>query len=312
MDGAALECADTAREVLFLQLLQDAAQTDHFLRALNRKGTISLPSVKLVVAQQKDKARFQTTFLNWIIHQCQPFVTYRALDHIVSEPCLFEAARANVSESVSNCTSALTACTVLQSTVNGTATSGAPNLPPKLKKRMTVNSIPTPVGLTFSGNIASTPNSADRMCMTLPKASSSVNKSAFFSVHMDTATISPSSTSESVLRMSAIFTALIINQHIIFSDAIPLLAKLCSLSLPGPDEKMQIVVTVAENEKFPTLLLSSELYHLFTIETMKKLLPLLTLLGDRVTSGFAESPVISRYKKFRQNRGIRYKAIIYF
>ena len=137
--------------------------------------------------------------------------------------------------------------------------------------------------------------------MSFSKASVSEKKDTFYSVHVGATVISPSSATEPVIRMSAIFTALIYNQQILFSDVMPLLAKLCSLSLPGPNEKKQIIVSVTDNEKFPTLLLSSDLFHLFVIQTVEKFLPVLKLLGDKVTTGFAESPLLSRCSTYTSN-----------
>ena len=355
MDDTVFDSGESAIEVLILQLLQNAADTNHLLLALNRKEAISLPSVKLIVAHQREKASFPTSFLNWITHQCQPFFAY-TLDLNDSEDSQIgiDAAPSDNNDLVSNGSAASTACPVIQSAVNSTA-----KLPSKPKKRMTLNSVPSAFGSALSGNIASTPNSADMIgigtgkesktslwadrensmstnieqpvqlkpklafldtpeksgnfeanrgtgakdpnsngfvqAMSFSKASVSEKRNALYSVHVDTAVISPSSATEPVIRMSAIFTALIYNQQILFSDVMPLLAKLCSLSLPGPNEKKQIFVTVADNEKFPTLLLSSDLFHSFVIETMEKFLPVLKLLGDKVTSGFAESPLLSRY-----------------
>jgi hypothetical protein len=96
-------------------------------------------------------------------------------------------------------------------------------------------------------------------------------------------------------RMSALFISLIVNQYISFSDSIPLIAKLCSLSLPGPKEGLQIVVTVADSNSFPTLLHRSELFHLFIVRTIKGLVPILNILGERIALSFADSSILRRY-----------------
>jgi hypothetical protein len=100
---------------------------------------------------------------------------------------------------------------------------------------------------------------------------------------------------QTIERMSALFMSLIVNQYISFSDSIPLIAKLCSLSLPGPKEGFQLAVTVADSNSFPTLLHSSELFHLFIVRTIKGLVPILNILGERIALSFAESSILRRY-----------------
>ena len=338
----------------FLQLLQSAADTNHLLQALDRNEAISLPTVKICGAHQREKASVSTSFLNWIAYQCQPFFAYRPLDLNNTEDSQLPNNTATPDNSglASNGSVALTACPVMQSPVNKTAS----KLPNKPKKRMTLNSVPTAIGSILCGNIASTPNSADMIGigkenktsnssrdleqpvqsksklnfddnpekigdtetkreivskdlnsnsfvqgMSFSKASVSEKRDTYYSVHVGATVISPSSATEPVIRMSAILTALIYSQQITFSDVMPLLAKLCSLSLPGPNEKKQIIVSVADNEKFPTLLLSSDLFHLFVIQTVEKFLPVLKLLGEKVTTGFAESPLLSRCSTYGSN-----------
>jgi hypothetical protein len=129
---------------------------------------------------------------------------------------------------------------------------------------------------------------------TLSKASDVRKKVAPYSVQLVPSRVTAPSSNQAVARMSAVLTSLIINQHVTFGDAVLLLAKLCSLSLPGPADGVQVVVTADDGSRFPTLLTSSDLFHLFAVNAVQCLLPVLKILGDPVALGFAESPVLQR------------------
>lgn len=128
----------------------------------------------------------------------------------------------------------------------------------------------------------------------LSKASDVRKKVAPYSVQLVPSRATAPSSNQVVARMSAVLTSLIINQHVTFGDAVLLLAKLCSLSLPGPADGVQVVVTADDGSRFPTLLTTSDLFHFFTVNTIQCLLPIIKILGDPVALGFAESPVLQR------------------
>jgi hypothetical protein len=154
-----------------------------------------------------------------------------------------------------------------------------------------------------SMEIMTTPNSPNSVEIPLKgevsiqKIPDTMKRSARYSVELI-----PSSTCDDSLirrqtieRMSGLFMSLIVNQYISFSDSIPLIAKLCSLSLPGPKEGLQVAVVVTDSGSFPTLLHSSELFHLFIVRLIKGLVPILNILGERIALSFAESSILRRY-----------------
>ena len=397
------DLAEDAKETSIIHLLLDETRTSQLLQVLDRKVNASTLPANSLISQFIDSASFPTFFLNWIVHQIQPFVAYRVRDE--SDTNLFEIStsdsqlqRAHRAGSFSTNHTAPSTDAILPSET----VSKALKAPSKPKKRMTTNPVSLSVGATLSGNIASATNSTEILVggsgagsdnstepsnksISAQKVSSNANigkkhKSELFpqgfqdakmrigasdaestqfcaaqspnvissnvtyntsSVassnsslkgkyeHLDTAlsaagsyglkqgsalskasdvrkkivpysvqlvpsrVTSPSS-NHAVSRMSTVLTSLIINQHITIGDAVLLLAKLCSLSLPDPAEGVQVVVTADDGSKFPTLLTSSDLFHLFTVNTMQCLLPVIKVLGDPVALGFAESPVLQR------------------
>lgn len=157
-----------------------------------------------------------------------------------------------------------------------------------------------------SMEIMTTPNSPNSVEIPLKgevsiqKIPDTVKRSARYTVELI-----PSSTfddspirRQTIERMSGLFMSLIVNQYISFSDSIPLIAKLCSLSLPGPEEGWQVAVVVTDSGSFPTLLLCSELFHLFIVRLIKGLVPILNILGERIALSFAESSILRRHVTF--------------
>lgn len=379
---------EEARDILILKLLQDEKSFDHLLQTLERKTTITLLSVKLVITQCRECNGFPSAFIQWINRQCQPFVAYRVQDYPENLQLESPTPLTNGSQSLPSHNITTHGIDNINHSVSMIGT-GIVKASSKTKKRVTPNIVSSSVSSTTSsllqGNIASTPssepmglNSAERgiqnkVILTntpLTSVDALLNKESLFaaktvvgvneilnsslssmdlkstkrgnnsienmspnnssSVGTEASTVSekflretsatkitdiikrstpysikltPSSggddsseQSQAVKRMSDLFISLIVNQYISFADAIPLIAKLCSLSLPGPKEGVQVDVVVADSDGFPTLLQSSELFHLFIVRTIKGLLPILNLLGERVALGFAESAVLRRFK----------------
>jgi hypothetical protein len=488
MDSSLSDYAEAARELSILKLLQDGSSTDQLLLVLERRTTITLPLVKLVVAQNRDYSGFSSTFLSWIGQQCQPFVAYRMQDDpdLQSKNNVIETSSSGSRFAVTpipaaNCgTSAASTTTAIADKNKPSFSNDKANilLSSKPKKRMTPNSVTGNIGSIQHGNIASTPSSIELIgpnysrvsdktkpipsittsittpittstlaskfdkigitsnpnpiisssttstlenaipkdtvstsnasnvsnvshsvnvngitnpwrslkflnpcnsnpnpdthpntdpdfnsnnnisaqslvdtvnaerelsstgivkanvtanCLSststpskndqgtieklstpgprggglmkgisLPKASEIMKRMVPYSVKLvqfgpllreSTASQASQSSSQTVIRMSSVLVSLVLNQYISFADVIPLLAKLCNLSLPGPKEGLSVTVTT-EMDKFPTLLGTSDLFHLFAVKIIKGLLPVLALLGEKVALGFSESPVL--------------------
>ena len=92
-------------------------------------------------------------------------------------------------------------------------------------------------------------------------------------------------------RLSAVFVALVMNQYVLIADALQLLAKLCSLPLPPSG---RCIIVQADHEQFPTVLRNVRLMHQFVGRCACGLRSLLCVLGDAITSGFAESAILRK------------------
>lgn len=364
-------CDEDAREISIINLLGDEALTKQLLQALEKGVDAISPSVAAFLLGFQSGKNFPSSFLAWISHQSQPFVTYRGHKSHLFENNAFSTVSSAPSrtsgQNASNCTHPVT---ISKPDPEIQKYSSKP------KKRMTTNSVSCTPGAVLSGNIASAADTVDAMSLTsrlrdrkfasdcnhqlgAEKVSSSVsvevtdsldgkrlptlensvirtvltldeskisNKTqprkpkgeiAFlhdesctgealslglaarkqgvsFTAQMMSSTTQSATISQAIARMSAVLSSLVLNQHVTFADAIPLLAKLCSPLLPDPKDIEQVVVTVLEPSKFPTLLTSSVYFHQFTVETIENLLSVIKLLGYPVVMGFASSPVMQR------------------
>ena len=314
-----------------LELLQDEVLTTNLLDHLNRKSGFTATTVTAFISRFKD---FPGAFLSWVTSQSQPFITYSDHDvnendlpvNVVPSPF-----KNGVSESAypKKCNKAVTA----NNHSTGTLFDEVLDLKSlsKPKKRMTTNTVSLVEGSALIGNISSAPNSfivigcsssATTVPIQLSKFTEDLNpvlnseenapvelskitsmlkapeirkKACAYAVHLIPSPMFPPSANEAVVRMSNLLISLILNQYITFADAVPLLARLCSLFLPGPNDVAQVIVTVDEMIKFPTLLSSSELCHVFTMKSIEGLLPVIKMLGDPIALAFAESPVLQRF-----------------
>ena len=399
---------EDAKELSIIDVLLDEAITIQLLQVLDRKVNASSLPASSLIAQFIESASFPTFFLNWIAHQIQPFIAYRARDDSDIQPVETKKSNsllhaAHQAETCSTNRIAFSTAVILPlSTVETGPKSLNASLKPK--KRMTTNPVSLSAGAALSGNIASASDTADILsggnigaangnttepmkkfipsnklgptintdrthmqrdafqdfknvqthnlishsesarnsALLLPVAVSSTattnspsssslsestlgdngeqvdtnsapvvshgltlgsavskasdvrKKVAPYSVQLVSSRATAPSSSQAVARMSAVLTSLIINQHVTLGDAVQLLAKLCSLSLPEPADGVQVVVIADDGSRFPTLLTSSDLFHLFTVDTVQCLLPIIKILGDPVALGFAESPVLQR------------------
>ena len=315
-----------------LELLQDEISTTYLLDYLNRKSGATSTSVTAFVSRFQD---FPGAFLAWVTSQCQPFATYSdhdanendQPDNIVSSPFKNGASESTYPKKCN--TTGITSNHIASAQSDDVLDS---KLPLKPKKRMTTNTISLVDGSALIGNISSAPNSAivigsssssativpnqlnklteelgpafysDSKNMvefskinSILKAPEIRKKASAYSVRLIPSPMFPPTANQAVIRMSKVLITLILNQYVTFADAVPLLARLCSLFLPGPTDALQVIVTVDEISKFPTLLLSSELCHMFAVKAIEGLLPVIKMLGDPIVLAFAESPVLLRY-----------------
>ena len=88
-----------------------------------------------------------------------------------------------------------------------------------------------------------------------------------------------------VYRVSAIFVALVMNQHVLLNDAIQLITKLCNVPLPPLGR--HIAVQTLDHDLFPTVLQDIELFHYFVGNVAMGLYPIIRLFGDTLIAGFA-------------------------
>ena len=313
-----------------LEFLQDEISTTNLLDHLNRRSGATSTTITALFSRFRD---FPGAFLVWITSQSQPYVTYSdhdanendQPDNVVPSPF-----KNGASESTWSQKDYRTDTTNNDTDKTLTKEVADARLLSKPKKRMTTNAISLVDGSALIGNISSAPNSAiligssssatavptklDKSTERLSPAPSSDSKSTVefnrigtarkvpetrkkasaYSVHLIPSPILPPSVKQAVVRMSNVLISLILNQHVTFADAVPLLARLSSLSLPGPSDALQVIITVEEMNKFPTLLLSSELCHVFTVRVLEGLLPVIKMLGDPIALAFAESPVLQR------------------
>ena len=313
-----------------LDFLQDEIATTNLLDHLNRKSGATSTTITTLFSRFRD---FPGSFLAWITSQSQPFVTYSdhdanendQPDNVVPSPFKNGASESTCSQkdNKAGISNNHTAKTVSNEVADAKLLS-------KPKKRMTTNAIALVDGSALIGNISSAPNSAiligsSSSATTVPtklnkfsgglspapssdskntvefnrigtarKVPDTRKKASAYSVHLIPSPILPPSVRQAVVRMSNVLISLILNQHVTFADAVPLLARLSSLSLPGPSDALQVIITVEEINKFPTLLLSSELCHVFTVRVLEGLLPVIKMLGDPIVLAFAESPVVQR------------------
>ena len=85
-------------------------------------------------------------------------------------------------------------------------------------------------------------------------------------------------------RVSSVFVALVMNQHVLLNDAIQLLTKLCNVPLPPSGR--YIAVQILDHDLFPTVLQDIELFHYFVGRVAFGLLPIIRLFGDTLLTGF--------------------------
>ena len=362
---------EESRVISIISLLGDEVQTNQLLQVLEKGVEAMSPSVAAFLSGFQNGKNFPSSFLAWIAHQSQPFVTYRGQKHHLSESNpLSTSTSAPLQINGQNMSSSAHPVTTKKPDSEVQKNSSKP------KKRMTTNAVPCTPGAIMSGNIASAADTVDAMSPSLRlsemmkasecnrqvgtekactsevtdshktkelptldnlmiatvasldgsrssdrtqltkskgdivllhdesftgEVSSSIGlavsvrkQGASFTAQMTSSTTQSVTIAQAITRMSAVFSSLVLNQHVTFADAIPLLAKLCSPLLPHPKDTEQVVVKVSESSKFPTLLTSSVCFHQFTVETIENLLSVIKLLGYSVVMGFASSPVMQR------------------
>ena len=352
-----------------MNLLGDEDLTNQLMQVLEKGVDAVSPSVAAFLSGFQNGKNFPSSFLAWIAHQSQPFVTYRGQKYHPSDSNLLSTGNSAPSQTNGQNMSSITHPVTIRKPDSEVQKNSA-----KPKKRMTTNAVSCTPGAILSGNIASAADTVDAMSLPsrlsgqkkgtdcnrqlgtekaitsevtdsldakeLPTLDnlmigtiSSVDESGSsgktqlsklkgeialshdesftgevlssigmavrkqgvsFTAQMTSSPTQSVTISKAITRMSAVFSSLVLNQHVTFADAIPLLAKLCSPLLPHPEDSEQVVVTVSEASKFPTLLTSSVYFHQFTVETIENLLSVIKLLGYSVVIGFASSPVMQR------------------
>jgi hypothetical protein len=159
------DSTEDAREMSIIDLLQDEGKTIQLLQVLDRKVNASSLPASSLIAQLIESASFPTFFLNWIAHQIQPFIAYRARDDSEIQPAETKKVDSQLhvahqaKSSVTNRTAPASVIILPSSTV-GTVSKSL-NAPLKPKKRMTTNPVLLSAGAALSGNIASASNSTD-------------------------------------------------------------------------------------------------------------------------------------------------------
>ena len=305
--------------------IQDGKSVEQLIQVLERKNVTTPNDIKIFAHQFNDRKSFPSVFVEWIYQQSQPFTAMRLYEPTTemlsssgtspSTHCP-EHIMADIA-STSHCE------------VSRPVTDPEHKPAPKAKKRVTPNAVSSvPAGsplslLALQGNIASTPDSSaepssllndrDQVAKRLAASSSSdqsiddASKAKFtpealkrtpppYTVIIQdkpdalTGTRDASNNWEVLVdRLGAVFVALVMNQYVLVTDAVQLLAKLTSLPLPPAGRS---IIVQADHDQFPTVLRHVGLMHRFVGRCALGLRPVLCVLGDAIASGFADSAIL--------------------